>query len=257
MGGVARGPGIWRRRRLAFPTWAGLTLRRHRTTILPHAGASYLVTDGPYRWRRHPIYIADVFLLFGAAELTRNIWFVILAFVFRGAGHPVADHSRGAAPGGEVRRCVAGLCHAHAAVDLTAMAVDYAEKEREFLEGLEADTGRDLAAVDACDCGHGTYRTATRSSIGCASRVFCSRARRGWNGSITMAGGRFIWMRRVRPLVARRRRSPLRPCGRPLLPRQHRLRHRLRLFRRRHPAHPPLSRRRAAPQERRGRDIAR
>mgnify|MGYP001806636551 CR=1 FL=1 len=63
-------------------TWAGLTLRRHRTTILPHAGASNLVTDGPYRWRRHPIYIADVFLLFGAAELTRNIWFVILAFAF-------------------------------------------------------------------------------------------------------------------------------------------------------------------------------
>ncbi len=67
---------------VAILTWAGLTLRRHRTTILPHAGASTLVTDGPYRWRRHPIYIADVFLLLGAAELTRNIWFVILAFAF-------------------------------------------------------------------------------------------------------------------------------------------------------------------------------
>ncbi len=69
---------------LAIIIWAGLTLRRHRTTILPHAGASALVTDGPYRWRRHPIYIADVFLLFGAAEVTRNVWFVILAFVFAG-----------------------------------------------------------------------------------------------------------------------------------------------------------------------------
>jgi protein-S-isoprenylcysteine O-methyltransferase Ste14 len=67
---------------VAILTWAGLTLRRHRTTILPHAGASALVTDGPYRWRRHPIYIADVFLLLGAAELTRNVWFVILAIVF-------------------------------------------------------------------------------------------------------------------------------------------------------------------------------
>lgn len=64
--------------------WAGMTLRRHQTTILPHEGASTLVTEGPYRWRRHPIYIADVFLLFGAAELTRNIWFVILAFAFAG-----------------------------------------------------------------------------------------------------------------------------------------------------------------------------
>ncbi|MGE5267651.1 MAG: methyltransferase family protein [Deltaproteobacteria bacterium] len=69
---------------LALLIWAGLTLRRHRTTILPHEGATHLVTDGPYRWRRHPIYIADVLLLFGAAELTRNIWFVILAFAFAG-----------------------------------------------------------------------------------------------------------------------------------------------------------------------------
>ncbi len=67
---------------LVLLAWAALTLKRHATTILPHKGASVLVTDGPYRWRRHPIYIADVFLLFGLAELTQNIWFVILAFVF-------------------------------------------------------------------------------------------------------------------------------------------------------------------------------
>lgn len=69
---------------LAIVVWAAATLRRYRTTILPHQGASTLVTDGPYRWRRHPIYIADIFLLFGLAELTRNIWFVILAFAFAG-----------------------------------------------------------------------------------------------------------------------------------------------------------------------------
>lgn len=68
----------------AILVWAALTLRRHRTTILPHRGASSLVTDGPYRWRRHPIYVGDMFLLFGTAEVTRNIWFVIAAFVFAG-----------------------------------------------------------------------------------------------------------------------------------------------------------------------------
>lgn len=62
--------------------WAALTLRRHRTTILPHRGADVLVTSGPYRYRRHPIYIADVLLLLAAAEVTKNIWFVILAVVF-------------------------------------------------------------------------------------------------------------------------------------------------------------------------------
>jgi protein-S-isoprenylcysteine O-methyltransferase Ste14 len=62
--------------------WAVVTLWKHGTTILPHQGASVLVTDGPYRWRRHPIYLADVFLLFGVAEITRNIWFVAMALVF-------------------------------------------------------------------------------------------------------------------------------------------------------------------------------
>lgn len=69
---------------VAILVWAALTLRRHDTTILPHQSASVLVTDGPYRWRRHPIYIADMFILFGIAELTQNVWFVILAFVFLG-----------------------------------------------------------------------------------------------------------------------------------------------------------------------------
>jgi protein-S-isoprenylcysteine O-methyltransferase Ste14 len=67
---------------LALLVWAGLTLRRHRTTILPHAGARVLVTDGPYRWRRNPIYLADVFLLFGAAEFSRNVWFVAMGLAF-------------------------------------------------------------------------------------------------------------------------------------------------------------------------------
>lgn len=69
---------------VALLMWAAMTLRRHRTTILPHQGVTHLVTDGPYRWRRNPIYIGDVFLLFGVAELTRNVWFVILAFAFAG-----------------------------------------------------------------------------------------------------------------------------------------------------------------------------
>jgi protein-S-isoprenylcysteine O-methyltransferase Ste14 len=67
---------------LALMAWAGVTLRRHRTTILPHARVERLVTDGPFRYRRNPIYLADVMLLLAAAELTKNIWFVILAPFF-------------------------------------------------------------------------------------------------------------------------------------------------------------------------------
>jgi protein-S-isoprenylcysteine O-methyltransferase Ste14 len=67
---------------LMLVTWAVLTLRRHHTTFMPTTASSALVTDGPYAWRRNPIYLGEILMLFGVAELTKNIWFVILAFVF-------------------------------------------------------------------------------------------------------------------------------------------------------------------------------
>ncbi|WP_333795394.1 methyltransferase family protein [Hyphomicrobium sp.] len=62
--------------------WAAVTLRRHGTTILPDKAASVLVTDGPYRTRRNPIYIAHVLMLLGVAELTHNVWFVAAALAY-------------------------------------------------------------------------------------------------------------------------------------------------------------------------------
>jgi len=59
-----------------------LTLRRHGTTVLPDVGATALVTSGPYRRFRNPIYLADCLILFGVAEITKNIWFVIGVAVF-------------------------------------------------------------------------------------------------------------------------------------------------------------------------------
>jgi protein-S-isoprenylcysteine O-methyltransferase Ste14 len=59
-----------------------LTLRRHGTTVMPDAGATQLVTSGPYTRLRNPIYLADCLILLGVAELTKNVWFVIGAAVF-------------------------------------------------------------------------------------------------------------------------------------------------------------------------------
>jgi protein-S-isoprenylcysteine O-methyltransferase Ste14 len=59
-----------------------VTLRRHGTTVLPDVGATVLVTDGPFRRFRNPIYLADCLILLGLAELTKNVWFVIAAVVF-------------------------------------------------------------------------------------------------------------------------------------------------------------------------------
>lgn len=62
--------------------WAIGTLYLHNTTIMPHKPADQLVTTGPFSYFRNPIYLGDVFVFLGLAELTKNIWFVILAPVF-------------------------------------------------------------------------------------------------------------------------------------------------------------------------------
>jgi len=67
---------------VALLVWAIMTLRRHGTTVLPDAGATALVTDGPYRRYRNPIYLADAMILLGVAELTKNVWFVAAAALF-------------------------------------------------------------------------------------------------------------------------------------------------------------------------------
>lgn len=61
---------------------AVLTLRQHGTTVQPNVGATKLVTTGPFSFFRNPIYLADVLILFGVAEITTNIWFVIGGLVF-------------------------------------------------------------------------------------------------------------------------------------------------------------------------------
>jgi protein-S-isoprenylcysteine O-methyltransferase Ste14 len=59
-----------------------LALRRSGTTVLPDVGATVLVTSGPYRRFRNPIYLADCLILLGLAELTKNVWFVVGAALF-------------------------------------------------------------------------------------------------------------------------------------------------------------------------------
>lgn len=62
--------------------WGILTLKRHNTTFRPDEASTHLVTTGPFSVLRNPIYLGDVFLFFGIAEVTKNIWFVIFGVVF-------------------------------------------------------------------------------------------------------------------------------------------------------------------------------
>lgn len=67
---------------LGLAAWAFVTLVRARANILPHRAASRLVTAGPYRIWRHPLYMSEVLLLLGFAQLTYNIWYAIAGFLF-------------------------------------------------------------------------------------------------------------------------------------------------------------------------------
>ena len=67
---------------IALLAFSILAMRTAGTTLRPHGGATALVTTGPYKRFRNPIYLADCLILFGIAEITKNVWFVIGAFVF-------------------------------------------------------------------------------------------------------------------------------------------------------------------------------
>lgn len=62
--------------------WAFQTFRRHRTEIMPHKPARQLVTSGPFRYSRNPIYVGNVLIILGLGAITGSIWFLPAALVF-------------------------------------------------------------------------------------------------------------------------------------------------------------------------------
>ena len=50
---------------LALITWSVLCFRRARTSVVPRRVPEALVGDGPYRFSRNPIYLADLLILAG------------------------------------------------------------------------------------------------------------------------------------------------------------------------------------------------
>jgi protein-S-isoprenylcysteine O-methyltransferase Ste14 len=52
---------------LGLMLWASVTMLRRKTEVLPGREAAALVTEGPFRLSRNPIYLGDLLLLAGAA----------------------------------------------------------------------------------------------------------------------------------------------------------------------------------------------
>ncbi|WP_330083871.1 isoprenylcysteine carboxylmethyltransferase family protein [Methylocystis iwaonis] len=63
---------------LANDIWCAQAFARHKTTILPHRAAAHLVTDGPFRWSRNPIYISHVAVVLGVGLLIGSPFTVLL-----------------------------------------------------------------------------------------------------------------------------------------------------------------------------------
>jgi protein-S-isoprenylcysteine O-methyltransferase Ste14 len=62
--------------------WATRTMWRGGTTVNPYKSTSFLMTDGPFRYSRNPIYIADAVLYVGLALALDWIWaLALLPFV--------------------------------------------------------------------------------------------------------------------------------------------------------------------------------
>ena len=62
--------------------WGIRTLLMARTTLQPHGVVRQIVTAGPYRVSRNPIYLADTLIYVGAALVVNWAWpLILLPFV--------------------------------------------------------------------------------------------------------------------------------------------------------------------------------
>jgi protein-S-isoprenylcysteine O-methyltransferase Ste14 len=61
-----------------FGAWGLRTFKRHATTHRPNGVASTLLTTGPFRLSRNPLYCALVSLLLGFSLLLHSAWLLML-----------------------------------------------------------------------------------------------------------------------------------------------------------------------------------
>lgn len=64
---------------IGLDLWSILTMHRHKTNVLPHRAADRLVTAGPFRFSRNPIYLGNTVLLAGFAIALANPFFLLAA----------------------------------------------------------------------------------------------------------------------------------------------------------------------------------
>lgn len=59
---------------IALMSWAAVVMWRHRTTVIPWARVEHLMTGGPFRLMRNPIYVGDVLVYLGVTLVAGTWW---------------------------------------------------------------------------------------------------------------------------------------------------------------------------------------
>ena len=75
---------------IAIYVWAAIVLRNHKTTIMPHQPSARLVTRGPFRFSRNPIYAGNLLLVAGLGLALANPWLLVLTPALGLALHKLA-----------------------------------------------------------------------------------------------------------------------------------------------------------------------
>jgi protein-S-isoprenylcysteine O-methyltransferase Ste14 len=71
LGVIAVASGMW------LVVWSYVKLMRYRTGLMASSATSHLVTSGPYRFSRNPVYLGYTLAMMGAGLFTGNLWLVI------------------------------------------------------------------------------------------------------------------------------------------------------------------------------------
>jgi protein-S-isoprenylcysteine O-methyltransferase Ste14 len=73
IGILSAAAGIW------LVGWGYAKLLRYRTALLSSSPTTHLVTSGPYRYTRNPVYLGYTLAMLGAGLFSGNLWMSIVA----------------------------------------------------------------------------------------------------------------------------------------------------------------------------------
>lgn len=66
----------------ALAVWAAVVFYLARTPVMPRETPAAIVTSGPYRFSRNPIYLADAAILAGWGVVLGSLWPILAVPVF-------------------------------------------------------------------------------------------------------------------------------------------------------------------------------